>query len=189
VLRKQNECHYLHSPTITSPPPDFKTNTPYHHRKTFPNNSPMLSLHHTSPAEQVRSGSLCKRALFIHESLTITHEHNDRRYQKKNFGHWSAWRHMSARAPLPVLLMLATSAGLHGLSVGLIKQPGGLRKAARPPSPGCLGRLLGIGHHRQFCSYGHRTLNARLPVRSALVKQCIARLVLWWVTTWESLVL
>jgi hypothetical protein len=38
-------------------------------------------------------------------------------------------------------------------------------------------------------SYGHRTLKARLPVRSALVKQCIARLVLWWVTTWESLVL
>jgi hypothetical protein len=38
-------------------------------------------------------------------------------------------------------------------------------------------------------SYGHRTLKSRLPVRSALVKQCIARLVLWWVTTWESLVL
>jgi hypothetical protein len=38
-------------------------------------------------------------------------------------------------------------------------------------------------------SYGHRTLKTRLPVRSALVKQCIARLVLWWVTTWESLVL
>jgi hypothetical protein len=40
-----------------------------------------------------------------------------------------------------------------------------------------------------FTSYGHRTVNARLPVRSALVKHCIARLVLWWVTTWESLVL
>jgi hypothetical protein len=40
-----------------------------------------------------------------------------------------------------------------------------------------------------FTSYGHRTLKTRLPVRSALVKQCIARLVLWWVTTWESLVL
>jgi hypothetical protein len=42
---------------------------------------------------------------------------------------------------------------------------------------------------QQNNSYGHRTLKARLPVRSALVKQCIARLVLWWVTTWESLVL
>jgi hypothetical protein len=38
-------------------------------------------------------------------------------------------------------------------------------------------------------SYGHRTVKTRLPVRSAIFKHCIARLVLWWVTTWESLVL
>jgi hypothetical protein len=34
-----------------------------------------------------------------------------------------------------------------------------------------------------------KVVEKQLPVRSALVKQCIARLVLWWVTTWESLVL
>ena len=37
-------------------------------------------------------------------------------------------------------------------------------------------------------SYGRRTLNTQLPVRSALVKQGIARLVLQWVTMRESLV-
>lgn len=43
-----------------------------------------------------------------------------------------------------------------------------------------------------FCpftnSYGHRTMNTRLPVRSAPVKRGIARLVLQWVTMRESLV-
>jgi hypothetical protein len=55
-----------------------------------------------------------------------------------------------------------------------------------------LGLVMCLAHYAPqwiFNSYGHRTLKARLPVRSALVKQCIARLVLWWVTTWESLVL
>ena len=36
--------------------------------------------------------------------------------------------------------------------------------------------------------YGHRNMKARLPVRSALVKHVIARLVLQWVTMRESLV-
>lgn len=42
--------------------------------------------------------------------------------------------------------------------------------------------------HLQTNSYGHRTMNTRLPVRSALVKHGIARLVLQWVTMRESLV-
>lgn len=43
------------------------------------------------------------------------------------------------------------------------------------------------GHPSSY-SYGHRTMNTRLPVRSALVKHGIARLVLQWVTMRESLV-
>ena len=35
-------------------------------------------------------------------------------------------------------------------------------------------------------TYDHRTLQARLPVRSALVNQCIGGLVVRWVTTGES---
>ncbi|RPB20330.1 hypothetical protein L211DRAFT_893659, partial [Terfezia boudieri ATCC MYA-4762] len=35
----------------------------------------------------------------------------------------------------------------------------------------------------------HRLKKTRHPVRSAISKLQIARLVLWWVTTWESLVL
>lgn len=42
--------------------------------------------------------------------------------------------------------------------------------------------------HLLTTSYGHRTMNTRLPVRSALVKHGIARLVLQWVTMRESLV-
>ena len=38
-------------------------------------------------------------------------------------------------------------------------------------------------------SYGHRLKNTRHPVRSAISKLQIARLVLEWVTIWESLVL
>ena len=38
-------------------------------------------------------------------------------------------------------------------------------------------------------TYGHRQLKARDPVRSPIFKQLTARLVLRWVTTWESLVL
>jgi hypothetical protein len=55
--------------------------------------------------------------------------------------------------------------------------------------PGPARAPLENKHNLGKSSYGHRTLKTRLPVRSALVKQCIARLVLWWVTTWESLVL
>lgn len=50
-----------------------------------------------------------------------------------------------------------------------------------PPAVHISGRLLPN-------SYGHRTMNTRLPVRSALVKHGIARLVLQWVTMRESLV-
>ena len=42
--------------------------------------------------------------------------------------------------------------------------------------------------HNNF-SYGHRMMNARLPVRSAIFKHHIARLVLQWVTMRESRVL
>ncbi|RPB27304.1 hypothetical protein L211DRAFT_772813, partial [Terfezia boudieri ATCC MYA-4762] len=35
----------------------------------------------------------------------------------------------------------------------------------------------------------HRLKKTRHPVRSAISKLQIARSVLWWVTTWESLVL
>ena len=38
-------------------------------------------------------------------------------------------------------------------------------------------------------SYGHRIMKTRLPVRSAISKHVIARLVLQWVTMRESLVL
>ncbi|KAF1818461.1 uncharacterized protein K489DRAFT_327617, partial [Dissoconium aciculare CBS 342.82] len=38
-------------------------------------------------------------------------------------------------------------------------------------------------------TYGHRQLRTRDPVRSPIFKQLTARLVLRWVTTWESLVL
>ncbi|KAJ9161214.1 hypothetical protein NKR19_g2479 [Coniochaeta hoffmannii] len=38
-------------------------------------------------------------------------------------------------------------------------------------------------------TYGHRRLKTRDPVRSPIDKQAIARLVLGWVTTGESLVL
>jgi hypothetical protein len=48
--------------------------------------------------------------------------------------------------------------------------------------------VLCIPSHLQPTSYGHRTMNTRLPVRSALVKHGIARLVLQWVTMRESLV-
>ena len=40
-----------------------------------------------------------------------------------------------------------------------------------------------------YISYGHRTMNTRLPVRSAIFKHRIARLVLQWVTMRESRVL
>ena len=40
-----------------------------------------------------------------------------------------------------------------------------------------------------FSTYGHRQLNIGHPVRSGIHKQLTARLVLRWVTTWESLVL
>ena len=47
----------------------------------------------------------------------------------------------------------------------------------------------GCGHGtRSTVIYGHRNMKARLPVRSALVKHVIARLVLQWVTMRESLV-
>jgi hypothetical protein len=47
----------------------------------------------------------------------MAYEHKGRRAiwaikkKKRNFCHWSAWRYLGARAPLPVLLMLAESAG------------------------------------------------------------------------------
>jgi hypothetical protein len=36
------------------------------------------------------------------------------------------------------------------------------------------------------CTYDHRTLKIRLPVRSAIYKQCTGGLVVRWVTTSES---
>ena len=45
-----------------------------------------------------------------------------------------------------------------------------------------------VGVHWTTDIYGHRNMKARLPVRSALVKHVIARLVLQWVTMRESLV-
>ena len=39
------------------------------------------------------------------------------------------------------------------------------------------------------CTYGHSQLNTGHPVRSAIHKQLNGRLVLRWVTTWESLLL
>jgi hypothetical protein len=38
-------------------------------------------------------------------------------------------------------------------------------------------------------TYGHSQLKTGHPVRSAIHKQLNGRLVLWWVTTWESLLL
>ncbi|KAH0288228.1 hypothetical protein KCU62_g5334, partial [Aureobasidium sp. EXF-3399] len=40
-----------------------------------------------------------------------------------------------------------------------------------------------------FFTYGHSQLKTRHPVRSAIHKQLNGRLVLRWVTTWESLLL
>jgi hypothetical protein len=40
-----------------------------------------------------------------------------------------------------------------------------------------------------FCTYGHSQLKTGHPVRSAIHKQLNGRLVLRWVTTWESLLL
>ncbi|KAH0319246.1 hypothetical protein KCU71_g4755, partial [Aureobasidium melanogenum] len=39
------------------------------------------------------------------------------------------------------------------------------------------------------CTYGHSQLKTGHPVRSAIHKQLNGRLVLRWVTTWESLLL
>ena len=57
--------------------------------------------------------------------------------------------------------------------------------------------LVGLGCQKRhyvvikipYISYGHRIMKARLPVRSAIFKHDIARLVLQWVTMRESLVL
>ncbi|KAG9757233.1 hypothetical protein KCU95_g20277, partial [Aureobasidium melanogenum] len=46
------------------------------------------------------------------------------------------------------------------------------------------GRILRDGH-----TYGHSQLKTGHPVRSAIHKQLNGRLVLRWVTTWESLLL
>lgn len=52
-----------------------------------------------------------------------------------------------------------------------------------------LQRLVQVNGWGYFVSYGHRTMNTRLPVRSAIFKHRIARLVLQWVTMRESRVL
>ncbi|RPB19787.1 hypothetical protein L211DRAFT_895923 [Terfezia boudieri ATCC MYA-4762] len=44
-------------------------------------------------------------------------------------------------------------------------------------------------YFKEFSNCDHRLKKTRHPVRSAISKLQIARLVLWWVTTWESLVL
>ncbi|KEQ87433.1 hypothetical protein M438DRAFT_386650 [Aureobasidium pullulans EXF-150] len=41
----------------------------------------------------------------------------------------------------------------------------------------------------ESCTYGHSQLKTGHPVRSAIHKQLNGRLVLRWVTTWESLLL
>ncbi|KAG9720445.1 hypothetical protein KCU73_g14535, partial [Aureobasidium melanogenum] len=41
----------------------------------------------------------------------------------------------------------------------------------------------------RICTYGHSQLKTGHPVRSAIHKQLNGRLVLRWVTTWESLLL
>ena len=41
-------------------------------------------------------------------------------------------------------------------------------------------------HIIMCCTYDHRTLKIRLPVRSAIYKQCTGGLVVRWVTTSES---
>jgi hypothetical protein len=47
-----------------------------------------------------------------------------------------------------------------------------------------------IAHRdRYFVTYGHSQLKTGHPVRSAIHKQLNGRLVLRWVTTWESLLL
>ncbi|KAG9522578.1 hypothetical protein KCV07_g3018, partial [Aureobasidium melanogenum] len=49
-----------------------------------------------------------------------------------------------------------------------------------------------IDHGRKICltnTYGHSQLKTGHPVRSAIHKQLNGRLVLRWVTTWESLLL
>ena len=64
------------------------------------------------------------------------------------------------------------------------------------PGPGtedlCAGPIGFAGYkpiNTTTVSYGHRTMNTRLPVRSAIFKHRIARLVLQWVTMRESRVL
>ncbi|KEQ74755.1 hypothetical protein M436DRAFT_42721, partial [Aureobasidium namibiae CBS 147.97] len=44
-------------------------------------------------------------------------------------------------------------------------------------------------HSSNSCTYGHSQLKTGHPVRSAIHKQLNGRLVLRWVTTWESLLL
>ncbi|KAG9685783.1 hypothetical protein KCU95_g12264, partial [Aureobasidium melanogenum] len=44
-------------------------------------------------------------------------------------------------------------------------------------------------HDRVISTYGHSQLETGHPVRSAIHKQLNGRLVLRWVTTWESLLL
>ncbi|KAG9662795.1 hypothetical protein KCU95_g4100, partial [Aureobasidium melanogenum] len=52
--------------------------------------------------------------------------------------------------------------------------------------------LLVESYYQKFClssTYGHSQLKTGHPVRSAIHKQLNGRLVLRWVTTWESLLL
>ncbi|KAH0366705.1 hypothetical protein KCU65_g5096, partial [Aureobasidium melanogenum] len=44
-----------------------------------------------------------------------------------------------------------------------------------------------FSENSKTCSYGHSQLKTGHPVRSAIHKQLNGRLVLRWVTTWESL--
>jgi hypothetical protein len=46
-----------------------------------------------------------------------------------------------------------------------------------------------LANHSIYCTYGHSQLKTGHPVRSAIHKQLNGRLVLRWVTTWESLLL
>jgi hypothetical protein len=50
-------------------------------------------------------------------------------------------------------------------------------------------RLVILSQNGISCTYGHSQLKTGHPVRSAIHKQLNGRLVLRWVTTWESLLL
>ncbi|KAH0284513.1 hypothetical protein KCU62_g8216, partial [Aureobasidium sp. EXF-3399] len=47
--------------------------------------------------------------------------------------------------------------------------------------------IVDIGTYQVSSTYGHSQLKTGHPVRSAIHKQLNGRLVLRWVTTWESL--